>query len=366
MKAAIISLNNRVVLKGHNIRSLESIYLRNWLLKTNQYTEIDYVSTKKKRMKADDPENVDYFLESETTDINDYDAVYVHNSTHNFIGGAIQAHTVKQTKELCRFKGPVYYMYTDPNLHLINFAFLLEERDRKGTKSSYKTDLRVTSEEVQKFANLPWQIYWCGKDFNSYYQNSYLKINANKRCVIDLNKTHTYPFFEFLFANKPMAVKDIPFAGRIYDLTYYGNWRPQRAKKIEEYFNNPNLSTVFAGFEVEWPRSKCYGYVDHDELHTVVQPAIASVVIGDPDHNGNIVTARFFENIRFKLCSFIDLDYDPTKSLYKDEFLKNFMYVQNKAELQDKVTQIKNDQLLFNKILALQDKEIENYRLQYN
>lgn len=355
-KAAIISLNKRVVLSEKNIRTLEAKYFREWLLAQGKYDQVDFVSSKSSRKEP--TENVEYYKEASTTSLHEYDHVFLHNDTDNFFGGTIAKHTIKQIKELCTFSGPVFYLYTDPNLHLLNLARIILKRQQKGTKTVFKTDERLTEEEAIRFANISWRVIWCGSDFNSYRTSVYQHLKPELRCNIHQHKNTN--FFGFLFKKRRVELPDLPLTARQFDLVYYGNWRPKRAIKINRYFNN-TLRKRILGFDqtkVTIRNAEFHNYVEPERLAGMVQQAIASVVIGDPSHNNNITTARFYENILFDVCSFIDLEYDPNRKLYKSEFLKGFMYVSNGQELVRKVEQIRNDEGLFKKILSCQKEEL--------
>lgn len=354
--AAIISLNKRIVLSERSIRTLEAKYFREWLISQGRYDQIDFVSTKSSRKEP--TENVEFYKEAATMSLHEYDHVFLHNDTDNFFGGTIAKHTIKQIKELCAFNGPVFYLYTDPNLHLTNLARVILKRQQKGTKTIFKTDLRVTEEEAIRFGNLNWRVIWCGHDFESYRSSVYQHLKSELRCNIHQHKNTN--FFGFLFKQRRIELPELPLSARQFDLVYYGNWRPKRAIKINRYFNNSLRKRVIGidQTKVSLPNTVFHDYVEPDKLAGMVQQAIASVVIGDPSHNNNITTAHFYENILFNVCSFIDLKYDPNRKLYKSEFLKEFMYVSNGQELVRKVEQIRNDDGLFKKIISHQKEEM--------
>ena len=88
------------------------------------------------------------------------------------------------------------------------------------------------------------------------------------------------------------------------------------------------------------------------------EQCLATLVIGDNLHNGNIKSARFFESMLVDLVAFIYIKYDPNKEYIKDEFLKEFIYISTKEELKKKIEQIKNDKNLYKKIIELERKEI--------
>lgn len=354
LKAAIVSLNKRIIIKERSIRALEAVYIRHWLLSTGKFYKVDYVSTKTR----DASENVDFYKEASETDLSAYDYVFVHNDTENFMGGVLSRHSIKQIKELCKYKGVVCYFYTDPNLHLINLAKVIYDRQIRGTKTEYNTDLRITQEEVSEFANLKWRVIWCGVDFKSYQEYHYRTVRPELKCNIHNHKN--LEFFKFMFKNRNITLPKRSLNERTFDLAYYGNWRPKRADKIKQYLHN-DLTKNIVGFDskkLSVPKATFQDYVAPEHLAGIVQQSIASIVIGDKAHNNNIATARFYENILFDVCSFIDSDYDPNKRLYQSSFLKDFMYVRSGRELVTKINLVKNDNELFEKILSEQKHEL--------
>ncbi len=356
MKAAIISLNQRVNLSEKNIRSLEALYFRLWLLFLGLFTRVDYISSKSTRREPS--EQVDYYKEASETDLNEYKHVFVHNDTDNFFGGALSKHMIKQIKELCRFKGKLYFLYTDPNLHLVNYAKIIYDRQVRGVKTDFKTDVRITREDVEQFGSLKWNVIWCGRNFDGYYQTDYRKLKPEIRCKVEQFKN--VEFFKWLFNQRKVELPHLSLRERKFDLSYYGNWRPKREKKISLYLT-AGLKKQVLGFDekkLSLSNTEYMSYVPPDQLAQLVHQSVASVVIGDPAHNNNITTARFYENILFEVCSFIDIEYDPEKRLYKSPFLKDFMYVRNGKELEQKIGTVRNNEELFNRIIKEQKHEI--------
>lgn len=95
-----------------------------------------------------------------------------------------------------------------------------------------------------------------------------------------------------------------------------------------------------------------------DDLYTKLDECIASIVIGDKAHNNSFITFRYYENIIKGLLSFIYLDYDTDKKLYKSELLKKYMYFKDGKDLNTKLNIILKDENLWKQILEEQLKEI--------
>lgn len=368
MKAAIITLNGRITLGQHNIRSIDIAALSKFIHHKFDYTEVDFVSTTKKRMKPDDPEAVNYYKDSQVTSLLDYEHIYVYNSTANFIGGSIQPHTVKQLKEIASHKGRLFYIQTDPQLHLVDLATVIFDALQKGRKLTFANDLRLTSADVEKIKQQSWTVLYNGKNTDNYLNFYLKKIATNHRCKI--SGFEYVDFFERLYATVPMELsEDRPLDKRDYDLVYYGNWRPERAKAFKKYFVNNGLRNYLLGIKPSHLKDIVVhdtvfnDYVNHSLLGNEINKAIASVVIGDPTHgDSEVKTARFFENIKCRVVSFIDVQYDPKRVLYRNELLKSHLYVKDGKELAQKLHKIKERKGLFERIIDLQLNELQYYK----
>jgi hypothetical protein len=357
MRGAIISLNKRIILKERNIRALEAINFRQWLLKERGFHEVDFISIKTKAKNV--LEDVQHYKDARVTDLSSYPHMFLHNDTDNLMGGVVPEQMIKQIKELCHYKGNVYYLLTDPNLPLLNMAAVIYDRQVRGVKTVFKDEQRISQEEVGLFADLNWRVLWVGKDFDAYRNSEYQKIKPSLRCKIA--KTMPINLYGFMFKHRQVELWELPLNKRRFDLTYYGNWRPRRQSKFKLYFNN-DLRKRVIGFDdskLLLHNTEYLPYAEPELLCSLVQEAVASIVIGDPAHNNNVTTARFYENILFDVCSFIDLEYDPERTLYKSDFLRDIMYVRDGHELQRKINLIKADEQLFKSIIEQQKKEIQ-------
>lgn len=368
MKAAIITLNGRITLGQHNIRSIDIAALKAFVASRTEYRVIDYVSTTKKRLKEGDPESVSYFKDSSATSLLEYDDIYIYNSTANFIGGAIQSHTVRQIKEISRHKGRLFYVQTDPQLHLVNLAFIIYNAVEGGRKLTFPNEQRLSKEDVERFSQQKWTVLYNGRNYEKYTPFYHRKVSTRDRCLIIGFEYVDY--FEKLYASLSLNLPNSrSISDREFDLVYYGNWRPERAKTFKKYFLDNGLKNYFIGIkDTQLPNApfldvEFCDYIDHSLLGNEVNRAIASVVIGDPTHGETQVkTARFFENIKSKVVSFIDLQYDPQRTLYRNNLLRDHLYVNDGLQVAQKLQKIKQREGMFERILELQLQELEPYK----
>jgi len=344
MKAAIITINNRINLEEKNIRSLEVIYFRKYLL--TKFDEVDYVSSKTKK---------EVYIK-EYKDINDvkasdYDALYIHNSNPNLFGGVLKEDVIKNIKFINAFSGNIGYLITDPKLNFVNFAKRFFDRQEKGTA---KCDVKLTRKDVDTFTRVSQSIkaIWTGRDYELY-------MSKFKSSEIKLEFGYNVKLFESIYEDKLNNKGEYPDMVKEYDLCYYGNnRRGYRSKRLRDYFVDSPLKNYFIGYE---PGFKCnfIKYVDQKLLHREIRKAKASIVIGDKEHNNNIITARFYENIIYGVISFIDKDYDPEKRLYKNELLQQILYVDDWRGIKYALNRIEEEGL-YDEIIRLQKEELKN------
>ncbi len=348
MKIGIITINNRIIVDKHNIRSIEIIYLKKYL--ENNNNSVFYISKKTNKEK-----NLNDYLDIKDVNLNDFDEIYIHNSNCNFFGGIVDDYTIIIIKKINEFNGNIYYVITDPKLKFVNFAKIIYERinikgNIKGCENFSKKDYNDFTEKIKNI-----KAVWTGKDYNLF-------CNLLKETDLKLDFGFNIPLFQLIYTEEEYTLDETK--NKIYDICYYGNNRGgYRSKKLNYYFNNNFFSKYIIGFESNYPKTKSIKYINNSILLSEVNKSYCSLVIGDKEHNNNIITARFFENIKAKVVSFIDLDYDCEKTLYKSERLKKIVYVESPEELSDKIKFIKQHKNLYDFIINEQFKELENYKI---
>jgi hypothetical protein len=334
MKALIVTINNRINLEEKNIRSLEVIYLRKYLLRN--FDEVDYGSRWTKKEK-----DIENYYDIGDINVDKYSALFIHNSNCNFFGGIIKDEVIETIKVINKFEGPIYYVITDPKLKFVPFADIIHKR---------KPD-KLTKQDVEIFNSKKIKALWTGRDYDLYCSNL-------KEIVLPFESN--IPLFEMIFKDKFEKIEksELP---PIFDLCYYGNNRGgYRKKMLDHYFKGGFLKSYFIGFDPGYKNTSFIGYVDNKKLANEVQKAKASIVIGDKEHNDNIITARFYENIIFNILSFIDINYDTKKVLYVDPMLQELMYVGSIFDIINSLNTIKREGL-YDVIIDKQTKELERH-----
>jgi len=340
-KIAIISPLARVVIDGKSIRSLEAIYLKKHLENT-QNAIVHYVSKKIK-------ETNDYVNIFELQDLNDYDEVYIHNFNTNFFGGTVPKLTNAYMKLLSSYQGKVWYYITDPKLTYKNVA--KEILKRKSTKFEEE----ITVEQLKKYADdisfveLRMNALFTGYNYQPIYGLDFYNVtkhNVFHDIALDMKDNESVDLFA-----EPIKKE--------FDICYYGDNRgTHRNNKIKKYFNNSRLSTMTIGCDLDLQNNTVHDKVEHSKLKSVVQRSYSSLVIGDKEHENAFITMRFYENLKFEVVSFIDIDYDPNKTLFKSQTLKDFNYIASEAELCGKLATIKSDENFYQQIINQQKLEL--------
>ena len=368
-KSAIVSLGTRISLSSDNVRSVDLKFMREYLLNVLGREQVDYISKKTKKEAG-----LDYFKDTTETDFNNYDEIYIYNASFNPFGGLFKDEALDTFEKLYTFNGDVIYFIIDPKLAPMDFAGFLRARNKKGDYI-FGTDVKVRDfkryidpEIVEGWTEKVWKrmkIAFDGQDYEKYckmWNSSSPKIKGTYKWLNEDAEWFNMWIAEYYAINErlELKLKDYEKVADPYDLVYFGNNRQnERNKVIKELYDIPEFKKYCIGFDPQLANTDSEKYVDHDELFKLIgEKCLATVVVGDNTHNGNIRTARFFETMLLDVAAFIYIKYDPTKSYVKDEFLKEFIYVSSKSELKDKINKIKADKELYKKIVELERKEI--------
>lgn len=368
-KSAIVSLGTRISLTSVNVRSVDFIFLREYLLKVEGRELVDFVSKKTKKEK-----DIEYFKDVNDVDFNDYDEVIIYNASLNPFGGLFKTEALDTFVKLYTFKGDIHYMLCDPKMPPIDFAKYLQYKDKthsyvfgcdsKALDFKYSIEPEVLDNWTEKVWNRS-NVMYAGFDYGKYATqwNEVYKNSKNKYKLLntDVNWFNVW-IFEYYAVNEELdlKMKNYKKVDNPFELVYFGNNRQnERNKVIKKLFDIPEYTKYFIGLDTEIENSVTEKYVPHQELFKEIgEKCLATVVVGDNLHNDNERTPRFFEAMLLDCVAFIYIEYDPSKRYVKDEFLKDFIYVSSKDELKERIEQIKNDKELYNKIIELERKDI--------
>ena len=375
LKTAIVCLGNRISLTAKNVRSVDLEYLREYILKILGRAEVDFVSKKTSKEK-----DITFFKDIFSTDLNDYDEIFIYNAPYNLFGGVISDEQIELMKKLYSYEkgGKMWYVLADPKMPYRCFANFLLPRV-KADKLKYEKNSaaeKLTEEwlsDWSKKVSSKIDIAFTGKDYDKYF-NLYVngKEDNNFTVYKNLNPDYDWFFlklFEYYSVKEEIDLKlqDYDYSEKEYDIVYFGNNRQnERNKIIKKLLNNAEIKKLFIGFDPELENCDSLDYVKHSELFPLIgKKCFSTVILVDNLHNGNIKTARFFESMLLDTVAFISTTYDPDKEFITNEFLKDFIYISDSNELNEKIKLIKSDKELYKKIVKLEREEILNQNAEF-
>ena len=370
-KAAIVSLGTRLSLDSSNVRSVDLIFMREYILNVLKRDQVDYVS-KKSRKEA----KIDYFKDTHDVDLNDYDEVYIYNATFNPFGGLFKDEALDTFEMLYSYNGDIFYFLVDPKMAPMDFSLFLKSRDKDGSYI-FKCDNKergfkrhIAPEIVDGWRDKVWKnmkVAYGGIDYDRYVK---MWNEANKKSKSEFRKLNenadwfNFWIFEYYAVNEELdlKLKDYTKIDKPYDLVYFGNNRQnERNKIIKQFYDIPEFKKFFIGFDPNLKNTDVEKYVKHQELFKLMgEKCLSTLVVGDNLHNGNERTPRFFEAMLLDIAAFIYTAYDPDKKYIQNEWLRDFVYVSSVEELKDRINQIKTNPELYKKIVNLERQEVLN------
>lgn len=364
--AAIVCYGTRIALDSKNVRSVDLVYMRNYLMTVLGREQVDFVSMKTKK-----EEGIEYYKDVRDTNLNDYDEVYIYNCTLNPFGGVFKWHSLQIFVDLYYYTGDIYYLLLDPKMPAVDFAKYLKGRDKNNTytfnadnkEGNFKIDPEILDNWTEKVWNRMNTAYG-GIDYAKYVA---IWNKKNKGKITELNENvnwFNFWIFEYYAVNEELdlKLKNYTKIAEPYDLVYFGNNRQnERNKVIKQFYDIPEFKKYFIGFDPELENTDTEVYVKHKELFQLMgEKCLCTLVVGDILHLGNERTPRYFEAMLLDVVAFIWNEYDPEKNYVKNDFLRDFIYVSTKEELKDKINQVKNNPELYKKIVELERQEILN------
>lgn len=262
----------------------------------------------------------------------DLDALLVINGRVNFFGGAEDVSQIMNYKIINQFNGPISYAYCDPELTLVEIVDSIEKKEWSSNWNL--NDLKISDKKIKYIS-----------------QPSDLKVISNwfKKNVVKPSSIIHFPFEQFPCLNEIIPYNDNPSVHLSYGGTMRNNKRQK--KMIKYYFDHPKEIKVemFGKINLEDFNEKYYdknsifpmftGAVKYDKMLYKMNDAMCHCVIGDPIYEeSNDIAQRTYESIWSSVVTFIDNDLDKSKRVYgKSEYLSEFLYVNSKQELSNKI-----------------------------
>jgi len=344
MKFAVIKLGGRIANEGHGITAFEAVSISKMLSANHQVDCFTKISDKDLPIQGLNILEISKHYENISEN---YDGLVVINGNINFYGGVETPEQLMNLHIINNFNGPVFYIFIDTLLPLKNVWNSIQKKPW-GTK--YKEDDMYIKRDDIVYVTMCY-------DTQAVY-------DITKRTEINPKKVVYFPFEKYAFFSERLPLNN---EERKVDLIYGANsFRNKREKKfIKYYFGMPNdVSVTFYGkmtpedFNPKLVNGKGFpqfeGPIQFRENLEKLSTGISTLNISDTFNEGRQLNPRVYETVLANVVSFMDVDYDPQKRAFTDEFLKEFLYVKNQQELHDRIVKLKNDKDLFNRVIELQ------------
>lgn len=303
--------------------------------------------------KDENPDSIEFRnIEDEYSNINDLECLVVINGTVQFYGGAEDRSQLLNYEIINNFKGPVFYILCDPEL---TFKQVWPSVSKKPWGSAWEESMLNVVRADIRYISQPFDV-------------DKVLADLKKNEVVPSTITH-FPFEKFPCLNDRLEFNPTPTV----DLSYGGTMRGgKRMKKMAKfYFGHPSdISVEMFGkikeedfkpdlkFGLTLPAFT--GPVRYDEMLPKMNQAMCHCVIGDPWYEKiNDVPQRLYESIWSSVITFVDADMDKLRRVYGiDKNLADFLYVNDRQELSEKIQLLKSDPSTRRQILQDQVKAV--------
>lgn len=289
--------------------------------------------------------------DAETIDHSPCEGLVVLNGNVNFFGGAEDRSQLLNYHIINNFRGPVFYVYCDPALTLKQVWPSVEKK--KWVSNWQRKNLEITRDDIIYFSQ-PADVKKVAKILE--------KIDIGVREIIH------YPFEKFPCLNERLPLNTAPKIDLSYGGTMRGGKRAEKMLKyyfghnaisvemfgkieLEDFQKIPKIASKMNGSGLSWPNFS--GPVRYDEMLPKMNEAMAHVVIGDPLYEDiNDMAQRAYESIWSSVITFIDADLDGWRRVYAaDRVLGDFLYVNDRHEVREKIQLLKADEPLRRQIV---------------
>ena len=332
-KSALISTIGDTECVGF-YKMLELAGVEPYYLQQNKFTEINTLTL------------------DEIDDINKFDYVFLYNYNANFFGGADNPFIINCVKMLAMYKKDIYYLLVDMGIFFKQLGAGILSRPWESVKGLIEKDITI--------GNL---IY-----ISQGYDLNLINVLKQGKGVIS-KSTKYYPLQVMALFNKNIKFEDYN-SDREYDLYYGGSFRSgRRETQFIDYFFNKDIKSAlfgsisekdFKGFNGKYPTFN--GKVKQDLIIEENRKGLATIILSEKNYNNNMITLRLYESILADMVVFIDNKFDTKHIIFNDPVLKDFNYVKNGKELQDKILKLKSDKEFLYNIIIKQREEF-NTRL---
>lgn len=325
MKIALLNLSNNIT-NFKTVSSGETIYIKKMLEMIEH--KVDIISKT----------SGDYTISfEEVENINWYDKIIVINGAINFFGGKENPVIINNYKLMAEFKKDIDYLLTDLRLPFKQLWNSIEKRDWGYTK-----------EEV-----------WVDSNIRIISQSH--NVEMVKEMMPDYPVVY-FPLERYILL---FPQEYIPPLIKETDLIYGGSFRAgNRIKKMMRYFFDTKYNVELFGNikesqfnHMQYQNPPTFtGKVSMNEIIEKNSQAYATLIIGDNNYDGNMLTLRVWEALLSDAVILIDDDFDPEHKIMGEDWF----YVKNKVDVAIKIEYLKMRDKTRQNVISYQHNRIKD------
>tara|TARA_R100001244_G_scaffold11860_1_gene14015 strand:+ start:3954 stop:4934 length:981 start_codon:yes stop_codon:yes gene_type:complete len=310
---ALINIYSNIQCVENNHSGLESVYL-------SKTYNMDLIG-KAGRTNKNFEKFKDIF---ETKSLNCYDKVIIQLSQPNFFGGVIGDDTIEKIRKMANYENDLAILCTDPRIKPTNPAVKINERQA----DTFTEDEVLNWEEHLHRATY----LFPGNDLAKFW-------NDEKYKTVKVSK---FDFFGKIFGKllEPAIDELIP---KRHDVVYYGDRRGSHREKLVQQYMPQNAKSLLIGYKtnkVDVPYTK---KLKHADLMHKLDQCKVSLVLGDAEHENNVITFRLYETLASNCLAAIPIQYDRDMTIIKDPELRKLLYVRSKQDVRNLVNAYSNE-----------------------
>lgn len=319
-----------------NIGVIECIEISNLLRKAGHQVDMGSIR------------DTDVAIDYDKLDVNSYDKILLMNGPVDFPGGAPSSYHQKLFEFLAKSdkSKDIYYILVDLALPFVQMYPKVMNRAWNPYKSI--DEIRIAN---------PITIISQSNNFDEVRR-------IHQKSDMNLKDIKYVPINEWIYFTEDVREN----SGTVDLILGTSNRGGRRMKKYLDYFyGRPDLKIELYGKiqDKHFPESKTEGKAKpifsgplKDARGVVAKNStgFATVVTGDTNYYGNIVTLRVAESILANCITFIDQEYDPNHSIFPNI---PYLYINNGDELEYKIKQLRANPEAAESIRVEQRKLIE-------
>ena len=300
---AIINIYSNIQCVENNHSGLESVYL------SNTYN-MDLIGKAGRTNK-----HFERFKDiNEIEDLNIYDKIIIQLSQPNFFGGVISDDTITKITKMANYENKLAILCTDPRIKPTNPAEAINNRQ---PNTFYERQVIDWEDHLNRATYL-----FPGNDLARFW-------NDDKYKTVNVAK---FDFFGKIFG-KLLEPDHDKMISKLHDVVYYGDKRGSyREKQLQKYMPQTDKS-LLVGYKTNKVAVPYIKKLKHADLMHKLDQCKVSLVLGDSEHEDNVITFRLYETLASNCLAAIPIQYDRKKEIIQDPELREILYVTSKYDV---------------------------------